>query len=105
MRLQTLGSKDSLLRQVKMPLAHRRGIVEKGEAREGKRRRDARENGVVLERKGGRERGRKWRREVEVDGPGVGKWTGGMLRLSGRDVRDIEGMGVRERGKRKKGRR
>jgi hypothetical protein len=103
LRLQSLGSKDSVFKQQKMPLAHRKGIVEKGAMREGKRRRDAKENGIVLERKGGKERRKGGRRELEVDGPGVGRWKEGMLRLSGRDVRDIEGP--KERGKGKKGRR
>ncbi|KJX93018.1 hypothetical protein TI39_contig4448g00001 [Zymoseptoria brevis] len=49
-RLQTLGAKSSLLKQTNMPLAHRKGIVKKGVEREVGRRKEARENGVVLER-------------------------------------------------------
>jgi hypothetical protein len=81
-------------------MAHRKGIIDKRVAREEKRRREAKENGIVLERKGGKERRRgRGKGEGEIDGPGVGKWRGGMLRLSGRDVRDIEGPKERERRK------
>ena len=106
LRLQSLGSKDSIFKQQKMPMSHRKGIVEKRVMRENKRRKEAKENGIILERKGGKGRKRGGKREMEVDGPSVGKWSGGMLRLSGRDVRDIEGSKERSNGKwKKRGRR
>jgi len=78
----------------KMPLSHRRGMHAKATAREQMRRDEARESGVVLERatkgKVGAVEKRK-RRERAVGGPGVGRFRGGMLALSRRDVRAIEG--------------
>jgi hypothetical protein len=85
-----------------MPLSHRRGMQAKAEAREKMRRDEARENGVVLERAAkGKVRGaeKKGRRERGVGGPGVGRFRGGMLTLSRRDVRAIEGPRERAGGK------
>ena len=89
--LTSLGSKASLFGQGKMPLAHRKGIVAKAESREALRRKEAQENGIVLEKfmrsavqsKGKRERG--------VDAPAVGKFRGGTLRLSKDDIAGIQG--------------
>ena len=91
MRLTSLGSKSSLSGQGKMPLAHRKGIVAKAGSREALRRKEAQENGIVLEKfmksavqpKGKRERG--------VDAPAVGKFRGGTLRLSKDDIAGIRG--------------
>jgi hypothetical protein len=102
LRLQKLGSKTSVFKQEKMPMSHRRGIVKKTVEREGKRRKDAKENGVILEkeRKGvGKERDRG-RREKGVGGPGVGKFKGGVLTLSKRDIEDIQGKPDRRKGRR-----
>src|SRR5689334_16262578 len=49
LRLQALGSKKSILKQEKMPVSHRRGIIAKEKTREENRRKEARENGIVLE--------------------------------------------------------
>lgn len=83
-----------------MPLAHRKGIAAKGATREEKRRREAKESGVVLEkaRAQGKE-GKVRDRERSVGGPGLGKFRGGTLRLSGRDVKEIQGKDVGGRGK------
>ncbi|KAI9864987.1 MAG: hypothetical protein M1824_004085 [Vezdaea acicularis] len=97
-RLQALGAKKSLLAQEKMPMSHRRGIQRKrGEKEEG-RRREAKENGVVLERGAGRKKEGVRRKESrdgvrgrDVGAPAVGKLRGGVLRLSGRDVKEIVG--------------
>ncbi|KAH8603161.1 hypothetical protein B0O99DRAFT_680118 [Bisporella sp. PMI_857] len=98
LRLQALGAKGSLWRQEKMPMAHRKGIVAKAEEKDVKRRKEARENGIILEKatgvkslhskptkivKKGRERG--------VDAPGIGRFSGGTLKLSRKDIFDIEG--------------
>jgi hypothetical protein len=75
-----------------MPPSHRKGIVAKKKEKEEFRRREARENGIILEKvsmkgRGGGER----KRERGVGGPGVGKLVGGTLRLSKKDIYDIEG--------------
>lgn len=53
MRMRDLGGKKSHLDQEKMPIAFRKGMVAKAGEREGKRRTEAKENGVILERFGG----------------------------------------------------
>ncbi|KAK6435679.1 pre-rRNA processing and 40S ribosomal subunit assembly [Oleoguttula sp. CCFEE 5521] len=110
LRLQDLGSKSSHLAQEKMPISHRKGIVAKASSRESTRRSEAKENGVVLEKfRGGAKSVGK--RERGVDGPGVGKFRGGMLKLSARDVKSIEssgerrGRGGKSRGGAKRGKR
>jgi hypothetical protein len=100
MRMQSLGSKGSMFHQEKMPLAHRRGILAKAAARETSRRKEASENGIILEKAMGKSRTKELRRERAVDVPAVGKFRGGTLRLSKRDVLDIQGPGrSRARGK------
>ena len=49
-RLQALGSKESILRRDKMPVSHRRGMEAKAKEREERRRQEAKENGIILER-------------------------------------------------------
>ena len=66
--------------------------MKKAAVREETRRSEARENGIVLERvrgKGGEAKGK--RRERGVGAPAVGRFSGGTLRLSRRDVEEIEG--------------
>jgi hypothetical protein len=107
-RMQSLGAKTSVFDGGKMPMAMRQGITAHRADKEEKRRREARENGIVLERE---KRVKKFegRRERGVGGPVVGKFKGGMLTLSKRDVRSIEGpresSGGRKGGGKKKGRR
>ncbi|PSK56487.1 hypothetical protein B9Z65_6111 [Elsinoe australis] len=102
LRLQGLGAKKSVLEQKDMPMAHRRGIEGKKRAREEERRRDAKENGIVLERER-RERVSDGKRERGVGGPSVGTFRGGMLKLSKGDVEGIQGRsggrGGRGRGR------
>ena len=71
-------------------MSMRRGIAAAAGAREAKRRRQARENGIILERevKG---KGRKRDRTAAVDRPGVGRMKGAELRISQSDVKGIEG--------------
>ncbi|KAJ4200778.1 pre-rRNA processing and 40S ribosomal subunit assembly [Fusarium falciforme] len=92
LRIQALGSKISIHKQEKMPMNMRKGIVAAAGAREAKRRREAKENGVILERETGKKKGRRERkRDFGVDRPGVGRLKGAELRLSDRDIRGIEG--------------
>ncbi|KAI6091948.1 hypothetical protein F4821DRAFT_225912 [Hypoxylon rubiginosum] len=100
LRLAALGSKASIFRQAKMPMAHRKGINAAAEARESKRRREARENGIVLERPsggaatkaGGKAGGmRRSRGGGEVGAPAVGRLQNGMLKLSRKDIAEIQG--------------
>lgn len=72
-------------------MAHRKGILAKAAVKEEVRRREAKENGVILERAIKVKKGGDQRRERGVGGPGVGKFRGGTLKLSKRDVADIEG--------------
>lgn len=74
-------------------MAHRKGIKAKASEREEKRRREARENGIILERAKKEKVGEERKRERGVGGPGVGKFSGGMLKLSKRDVASITGEG------------
>lgn len=91
MRVQALGSKVSIHKQEKMPMNMRKGIVAAADEREAKRRREAKENGIILERETGKKKGRKdRRRDVAVDRPGVGRLRGAELRLSDRDIQGIE---------------
>ncbi|KAJ2901436.1 hypothetical protein MKZ38_001866 [Zalerion maritima] len=105
LRIRALGSRRTLVGhqgQKKMPLAQRRGIVQKAGERETKRRREARENGIVLERPGGagaggtigvgaKDKRRKPKTEVAVDMPSVGRMRGAELKLSKKDIREVEG--------------
>lgn len=93
LRVQALGSKVSIHKQEKMPMNMRKGIVAAAGARESKRRREAKENGVILERETGKKSKKRDRgRDLGVDRPGVGRLRGAELRLSDRDVRGIEGV-------------
>jgi hypothetical protein len=106
LRLQALGSKTSLLKQAKMPMGMRKGINAAVAGKEAKRRREAKENGIVLEREekkdaGGRSGGR---REGDVDAPAVGRLRGAQLTLSKRDIMSIQGPPTGGGGKNKKSR-
>lgn len=95
-RLQALGARSSLLAQDKMPMAFRQGIAAKKKQREEHRRREAKENGIILEKA----RVEKTKREVDegqrkrergIGGPSVGRFKGGTLQLSRRDLGAIKG--------------
>lgn len=102
LRLQDLGSKFSVYAQQKMPIAQRKGILAKTTERENARRREALENGIVLEKAGqGRKKIEvKKKRERGVGGPSVGKFRGGTLSLSKKDVAQIQGPKKREKARR-----
>ena len=100
MRLQDLGSKTSLYAQPKMPMSHRRGIAAKLTEKEEARRREAHENGIILEKATKAKKGSEARRQRSIGAPTVGRFQGGMLKLSKRDVADIQGP--RKTAKRKR---
>ncbi|KAM0249546.1 hypothetical protein ACHAQJ_008974 [Trichoderma viride] len=98
LRIQALGSKTSIHKQEKMPMHMRKGITAATVERETKRRREAKESGVILER----ETGKKKKRDRKSGGgggdgggggfgPAVGRLKGAELRISERDVKKIEG--------------
>jgi hypothetical protein len=107
LRLAALGSRASIYKQQRMPMAHRKGIEGAKATREAKRRREAKENGIILERPiaptgGGGKKNKsggggtsisRRERAVAVDAPAVGRMRDGMLRLSKRDVAEIQGDG------------
>lgn len=111
LRLQQLGSKESILKQRRMPMGMRKGINAAKGAKEEKRRREARENGIILEKedkgKGGGKRSKTRRGDMPVDMPGMGIFKGGELKLSKREVRavEMEGMRMDYGGKRRRRRR
>jgi hypothetical protein len=79
-----------------VPMSIRKGMNAAASGRETKRRREARENGVILERAGGagiskKQAARERRRDPAVDRPGVGRLRGAELKLSAKDVQGIEG--------------
>ncbi|KAF2968866.1 hypothetical protein GQX73_g4686 [Xylaria multiplex] len=104
LRLSALGSKTSIYKQAKMPMSFRKGIQATAEEREAKRRREARENGIVLERPGASSlskkaaKGRRNGSSRAIDAPAVGRMNNGMLKLSKKDIADIEDGGPRKRG-------
>ena len=73
-------------------MSHRKGIVAKATQKEETRRREARENGIILEKaKAVKKKGADTKRDRGVGGPGVGRFSGGTLTLSKKDISDIEG--------------
>ncbi|KAL8734837.1 MAG: hypothetical protein Q9166_001189 [cf. Caloplaca sp. 2 TL-2023] len=97
-RQQALGSKSSIFTQQKMPLAQRKGITAKAAEREDKRRREAKESGIILE-KATKLTKRDPKRERGVGAPSVGRFSRGTLTLSKRDV--IKIVGTPKRSKRR----
>lgn len=95
LRLQALGAKKSILKQENMPMSHRKGIQGKAARREESRRKEARENGIVLETAVKMKKAEK-KRERGVGGPSVGRFRGGTLSLSRRDLASIKGPIVRK---------
>jgi hypothetical protein len=104
LHLQSLGAKASVFTQKKMPMAQRKHMAQKARLTEEKRRHDAREAGVILEREqrvGMKDKEKK--RERGVGGPSIGKFRGGTLSLSKKDVRSITGGPGSQGGKGGKG--
>ncbi|KAK0896960.1 pre-rRNA processing and 40S ribosomal subunit assembly [Friedmanniomyces endolithicus] len=98
LRLRDLGAKQSLSEQKTMPLAHRKGIKAKAAGRETARRKEAVENGVILEKVRTSAEPQK-RRERGIGAPSIGKFRGGTLKLSSHDVKSIERSRLQGGGK------
>ncbi|KAF3046191.1 hypothetical protein E8E11_007511 [Didymella keratinophila] len=104
LHLRSLGAKSSIFTQKKMPMAQRKHMAEKARLTEQKRRHEAREGGIILEkevREKSKDRERK--RERGVGGPSIGRFSGGTLTLSKKDVRSITGGPGSQGGKGKNG--
>lgn len=100
LRMQALGSKTSIYAQQNMPSSHRRGIKAKATSKEERRRREARENGIILEKPAFKPKNNSdKRRERGVGGPSVGKFAGGTLKLNKRDLSAIQGTQRTTNGK------
>ena len=91
MRLQDLGSKASLYAQPKMPMSHRKGITARSAEKEQIRRKEVQEDGTILEKTSMKKKANEARRQRSISAPTVGKFQGGMLKLSRKDVADIQG--------------
>ncbi|KAF3482437.1 uncharacterized protein GIQ15_05196 [Arthroderma uncinatum] len=105
LRAQTAGAKTSIYTQKSMPMSHRKGISAKATQKEETRRREAQENGIILERPSlAKSKPAVKRRERGVGGPSVGKFVGGTLKLSRRDVMAIQGPKTGRRGAKGAGR-
>ncbi|KAF2128621.1 hypothetical protein P153DRAFT_367727 [Dothidotthia symphoricarpi CBS 119687] len=94
LHLQSLGAKSSVFAQKKMPMSQRKHMIQKARTTEEKRRAEAKEAGIVLEveKKFGRKDVDR-KRERGVGGPSIGKFRGGTLSLSKKDVRSLTGGG------------
>ncbi len=101
LRMQLVGSKASLFAQQKMPLAHRKGMQAKAFMRGELRRKEAKENGVILEKATKSKINGFAKRERGIGAPAVGKFVGGTLKLSRKDLHEINGPREAVRGKRK----
>lgn len=66
--------------------------------REGTRRRTAQENGIILEKAVRGKKKDERKRQRGIGAPSVGRFQGGMLKLSKKDVAEIEGPKKASRG-------
>jgi hypothetical protein len=85
-------------------MAQRKNMAQKARLNEEKRRHEAREAGIILEKEkrvAAKDKDKK--RERGVGGPSIGKFRGGTLSLSKSDVRSITGGPGSQGGKGKKG--
>ncbi|EFR00700.1 hypothetical protein MGYG_03705 [Nannizzia gypsea CBS 118893] len=104
LRAQTAGAKTSIFTQRSMPMSHRKGISAKATQKEDRRRREAQENGIILERPSlAKSKPAAKKRERGIGGPSVGKFVGGTLKLSRRDVMAIQGPKSSKKGGRGSG--
>lgn len=104
LRMQSLGAKTSLYAQTKMPTAHRRGIKAKAESKEDRRRQEAKENGIILEKPSKVQKSsNNGRRDRGLVGSSVGKFAGGTLNLNKDDIARVQASGRRTMGGRGKG--
>ncbi|KAJ5794785.1 hypothetical protein N7457_001384 [Penicillium paradoxum] len=104
MRMQSLGAKTSLYAQKNMPDSHRRGINAKAATKDDKRRREAKENGIILEKPSKViKSSNSGRRDRGLAGSSVGKFAGGTLNLNKDDIARVQASGRRMMGGRGKG--
>ncbi|CAK7218587.1 pre-rRNA processing and 40S ribosomal subunit assembly [Sporothrix bragantina] len=83
---------ESIFTQAKMPMSMRKGIAAAAASRESKRRQEARESGIVLERPAVKPMSKSAAKRMRaVDAPAVGRMHGSELRLRDKDIRAIEG--------------
>jgi hypothetical protein len=73
-----------------MPMNMRKGIDKKKTVREEKRRKDAKEAGIILEKVIHKKKN-AGRRDRGIGAPGVGKFKSGLLTLSKKDIIDVQG--------------
>jgi len=90
LRIEALGGKRDVAPQ-KMAMHIKKGIAGKKAEREKKRRREAKEAGIVLEKEVKEVKKRKRPGMAGVDNPGIGRFKGGALVLSKKDVDGITG--------------
>ena len=83
-----------------MPFSQRRGILIRSTEKETTRRQSALENGIILEKAINGKKHGKTKRQRGIGGPNVGKFQGGMLKLSKKDVFEIEGPQKRSKARR-----
>lgn len=105
LRFQALGSRSSIYAQENVPMDIRKGMARKAADREKRRRREAKESGIVLEKekKTITTRGRaRTGKGGFVGGPAVGRFKNGVLMLNSRDVREIQGPSKRDSKGRKR---
>lgn len=89
-RVQALGGKDITVQ--KHPMIARKGMDAAKRVKEEKRRKHAKEAGIVLEKEVRvKKMSERERTRDRGFGPSVGRFKGGTLVLSKRDVMDIEG--------------
>lgn len=73
-------------------MSHRKGMITKAGKKEEKRRHEAKENGIILEKaKMATKKTSTGKRDRGIGAPGVGKFSGGTLTLSKKDIYEIEG--------------
>jgi hypothetical protein len=103
LHLQSLGARGSVFTQKKMPMAQRKHMATVARTTEAKRRHEAREGGIILEKEKREPRRDERKRERSVGGPSIGKFKGGTLSLSKKDVKSITGGPGSQGGKGKGG--
>ncbi|CAK7235627.1 pre-rRNA processing and 40S ribosomal subunit assembly [Sporothrix curviconia] len=97
---------ESIFTPANLPMSIRKGMAAAAALRETKRRREARESGIVLERPAAKLVSKSAAKRMRaVDAPAVGRMRGSELRLRDKDVREIEGPRKGAFSKKKKKRR
>ena len=91
LHLQSLGARGSVFTQKKMPMSQRKHMATVARTTEAKRRHEAREGGIILEKEKREPKKDERKRERSVGGPSIGRFKGGTLSLSKKDVRSITG--------------